>query len=174
MPLSVACVASNVCQLGDCADGLAHTRHASLLPVLLSSSLLMHSGEIFLRLKPYLVVEISPNIVTEYCCQVCVLSMMFCCSDCRQCADMVSDCAIRETRWRNMWFDLTPTLYKQNARFRRGTHASSGNAQFVRCLERIVPFPVRKQTTWMISPCVNLYILMLWSYGINKRCVHQL
>ena len=53
------------------------------------------------------------------------------------------------------------TLYKQNARFRRGRHASSGNAQFVRCLERIVLFPVRKQTTWMISPCVNLYILTI-------------
>ena len=69
----------------------------------------MHSGEIYLRLKPYLVVEISLDIVTEHCCQVCVLSMMFCRSgDCQQCADMVSDCAIRETRQQNMWFDLTP------------------------------------------------------------------
>ena len=54
----------------------------------------MLSGEIYLRLKPYLVVEISSDIVTEHCCQVCVLSMMFCRSDCRLCADMVSDCAI--------------------------------------------------------------------------------
>ena len=54
----------------------------------------MLSGEIYLRLKPYLVVEISSDIVTEHCCQVCVLSMMFCRSDCRLCADMVvSDCA---------------------------------------------------------------------------------
>ena len=53
------------------------------------------------------------------------------------------------------------TLYKQNARFRRETHASRGNAQFVRCLERIVLDPVRKQTTWVISPCVNLYILTI-------------
>ena len=33
--------------------------------VLLSSSLLMLSGEIYLRLKPYLVVKISSDIVTE-------------------------------------------------------------------------------------------------------------
>ena len=111
MPLSVvsvACVASKVCQLGHCADRLAHARHASLQPVLLSSSLSMLSGELYLRLKPCLVVKISPDIVTEHCCQVCVLFMMFCRSDCRQCADMVSDCAIRETRRRTMWFDLTP------------------------------------------------------------------
>ena len=62
--------------------------------VLLSSLLSMLSGEIYLRLKPYLVVKISSDIVTEHCCQVCVLSMMFCRSDCRLCADMVvSDCA---------------------------------------------------------------------------------
>ena len=54
----------------------------------------MLSGEIYLRLKPYLVAEISSDIVTQHCCQVCVLSMMFCRSDCRLCADMVvSDCA---------------------------------------------------------------------------------
>ena len=54
----------------------------------------MLSGEICLRLKPYLVVKISSDIVTKHCCQVCVLSMMFCRSDCRLCADMVvSDCA---------------------------------------------------------------------------------
>ena len=29
-------------------------------------------------MKPYLVVEISSDIVTEYCCHVCVLAMMFC------------------------------------------------------------------------------------------------
>ena len=108
MPLSVACVASKVCQLGDYADRLPHAGQASLQPMLLSSSLSMLSGEVYLRLKPYLVVKISPDIVTEHCCQVCVLSMMFCRSDCRQCADMVSDCAIRETRRRTMWFDSTP------------------------------------------------------------------
>ena len=68
----------------------------------------MLSGEIYLRLKPYLVVKISSDIVTEHCCQVCVLSMMFCRSDCRLCADMVvSDCATIETRC-TAWFD-TPT-----------------------------------------------------------------
>ena len=56
----------------------------------------MLSGYIYLRLKPYLVVKISFYIVTEHCCQVCVLSMMFCCSDCRLCADMVSDWAVRK------------------------------------------------------------------------------
>ena len=90
--------------LVNCVERLAHAQHVSLQPVLLS----MLSGEIYLRLKPYLVVKISPDRVTEHCCQVCVLSMMFCCSDCQQCADMVSDCAIRETRRRTMWFDLTP------------------------------------------------------------------
>ena len=107
-PQGATLVMSKVCQLGDCADRLAHARHASLQPVLLSSSLSMLSGEIYLRLKPYLVVKISHDIVTKHCCQVCVLSMMFCRSDCRQCADMVSDCAIRETHRRTMWFDLTP------------------------------------------------------------------
>ena len=29
-------------------------------------------------MKPYLVVKISSDIVAEHCCQVCVLSMMFC------------------------------------------------------------------------------------------------
>ena len=29
-------------------------------------------------MKPYLVVKVSSDIVTEHCCQVCVLSMMFC------------------------------------------------------------------------------------------------
>ena len=32
MPLSVARFASKVCQLGDCADRLAHARHACLQP----------------------------------------------------------------------------------------------------------------------------------------------
>ena len=57
----------------------------------------MFSGEIYLRLKPDLVVNISSDIVTEHCCQVCVLFVMFCRSDCRLCADMVvSGCAIRK------------------------------------------------------------------------------
>ena len=56
----------------------------------------MLSGEVYLILKPYLVVQISSDIVTEHCCQVCVLSVVFCRSDCR--LDMVSDFAIREPR----------------------------------------------------------------------------
>ena len=53
-------------------------------PVLFS----MFSGEFCLRLKPYLVVKIASNVLTEHCCQVCVLAMMFCRSDCRLCAGM--------------------------------------------------------------------------------------
>ena len=67
--------------LSDCTDRLAHARHGSFRPELLLSML---SGEICLRLKPYLVVKISSDKVTE-----CVLSLMFCRSDCRLCADMV-------------------------------------------------------------------------------------
>ena len=95
-----AYVASKLCQLGDCEDGLAHVRHAifctqRVLVLLLLSLLSMLSGEIYLRLKPYLVVKISSDIVTEHCCQVCVLSMMFC----RSAAvcwhgKCMSDCAI--------------------------------------------------------------------------------
>ena len=48
----------------------------------------MFSGEFCLRLKPYLVVRIASDVLTEHCCQVCVLAMMFCCSDCRLCAGM--------------------------------------------------------------------------------------
>ena len=42
------------------------------------------SSTIYLRLKPHLV-KISSDIVTEYSCQVCILSMMFCRSDRRLC-----------------------------------------------------------------------------------------
>ena len=88
MPLSVARFASKVCQLGDCADRLAHARHACLQPEYSCCSLLMPSGEIYLRLKPYLVVKIASDVLTEHCCQVCVLAMIFCRSDCRLCAGM--------------------------------------------------------------------------------------
>ena len=75
-------------------DACAARESPARIFVLLSSLLSMLSGEIYLRLKLYLVVKISSDIVTEHCCQVCVLSMMFCRSDCRLCADMVvSDCA---------------------------------------------------------------------------------
>ena len=49
---------------------------------------LMPGGEIYLRLKPYSVVKIASDVLTEQCCQVCVLAMMFCRSDCRLCASM--------------------------------------------------------------------------------------
>ena len=75
-------------------DACAARKSPARIFVLLSSSLSMLSGEICLRLKPYLVAEISSDIVTEHCCQVCFLFMMFCRSDCWLCADMVeSDCA---------------------------------------------------------------------------------
>ena len=48
-----------------------------------------------LRLKPYLVVKIASDVLTEHCCQVCVLAMMFCRSDCQLCACVVSDCVPR-------------------------------------------------------------------------------
>ena len=48
-----------------------------------SQSIYVVSGEIYLRLKPYLVVKISFDITTEDCCQVRILSMMFCRSDWR-------------------------------------------------------------------------------------------
>ena len=61
------------------------TRIQPEYPVLFS----MFSGEFCLRLKPYLVVKIASDVLTEHCCQVCVLlAMMFCCSDCRLCAGM--------------------------------------------------------------------------------------
>ena len=55
----------------------------------------------------YLVVKITANIVTEHCCQVCVLSMIICRSDCRLCADMVGNCAIRKLEYHMA--DFTPT-----------------------------------------------------------------
>ena len=53
------------------------------------------SSTIYLWLKPHLV-KISSDIVTEYSCQVCILSMIFCRSDRRLCwlGELVSDCAI--------------------------------------------------------------------------------
>ena len=38
-----------------------------------------------LRSKSYLVFKISSDVMTKHCCQVCVLSMMFCRSDPRLC-----------------------------------------------------------------------------------------
>ena len=60
------------------------TRIQPEYPVLFS----MFSGEFCLRLKPYLVVKIVSDVLTEHCCQVCVLAMMFCRSDSQLCAGM--------------------------------------------------------------------------------------
>ena len=91
-----ACVASIVCQLGDCADRLAHARQDNLQPVLLSGSLSMLSGEIYLRSKLCLVVEISSDIVTEHCCQVCALSWCFAAPTAGCVRKWLGDCAIRK------------------------------------------------------------------------------
>ena len=74
-----------------------------------------HCGAIYLRSKSYLVFKISSDIMTKHCCQVCVLSMMFCRSDSRLCsgadhADMVSDGAIGKT-----WVPRGLTLWQANA-----------------------------------------------------------
>ena len=62
--------------------------------VSLSMPFNQHCGAMYLRSKSYLVFEISSDIMTKHCCQVCVLSMMFCLSDSRLCAHMVSNSAI--------------------------------------------------------------------------------
>ena len=87
-----------------------------------SQLLAMLSGEVYLRLKPYLVVQISSDILTEHCCHVCVLSMVFCRSDCR--LNMVSDCAIRETPRRTMWFDVPglTELRQANVGYKNSSH----------------------------------------------------
>ena len=95
-----------------------------------SQLLAVLSGEVYLRLKPYLVVQISSDIVTEHCCQVCVLSVMFCRSDCW--LDMVSDCAISETppSERTMWFDvpgLTVKLRQANVGYKNILHILFSN-----------------------------------------------
>ena len=79
---------------------------ARALVLLLLSLLSMLSGEIYLRLKLYLVVKTYSDKVTEHCCQACILSMMF--AALPLCADMVSDWAIsRKLIGVPMWFDLT-------------------------------------------------------------------
>ena len=76
-----------------------------VLVLLLSSLLSMLSGEIYMRLKLYLVVKISSDIVTEHCCQVCVLSMMFCRS---ATVCWHGDCTIsRKLLGVPTWFDWT-------------------------------------------------------------------
>ena len=48
----------------------------------------MFSDEFCLRLKPYLVVRIASDVLNEHCCQVCILAMIFCRSDCQLRAGM--------------------------------------------------------------------------------------
>ena len=77
-------VPTSVKSCGPISACATDTRIQPEYPVLFS----MFSGEFCLRLKPYLVVKIASDVLTEYCCQVCVLAMMFCRSDCRLCAGM--------------------------------------------------------------------------------------
>ena len=58
-----------------------------------------YSGAIYLRSKSYKVVRISSDIVNEHCCQVGVLSMMFCRSDYWLCADMHVESTQAPTCW---------------------------------------------------------------------------
>ena len=79
-----ACVASKVCQLGDCEDRLSACATGAILQPEYTCCYYrvcyrcLAVKSIWDRIKPYLVVKISSDIVTEHCCQVCVLSMMFC------------------------------------------------------------------------------------------------
>ena len=79
------------------ANRIAHARQTRLTSWRLAYPILsravswlfsMFIGEFCLRLKPYLVVRIASDVLTEHCCQVCILAMMFCRSDCRLCAGM--------------------------------------------------------------------------------------
>ena len=72
------------------------------------------SSTIYLRLKPHLV-KIFSDLVTEYSCQVCILSMMFFATPTAGYADLVSwvsDCAFRagNSSYHRvvLWFDSTP------------------------------------------------------------------
>ena len=57
----------------------------------------MFSGEFCLRLKPYLVVEIASDVLTEHCCQVCIWLWCFAAPTAGWVlACVVSDCAIRK------------------------------------------------------------------------------
>ena len=62
--------------------------------VSLSMPFNQHCSAIYVWSKLYLVFKISSDIMTKHCCQICVLSMIFCHSDSRLCADKVSDGAI--------------------------------------------------------------------------------
>ena len=79
--------------LGGCADPICAcaTRYpVSNLPPTVFVLLSMLSGAMSQRLTPYSVVKIFSDIVTKHCCQVYLLSMMFCRSNWRMCPEMVS------------------------------------------------------------------------------------
>ena len=71
--------------------------------VSLSMPFNQHSGATYLKSKSYLVVEISSDIVTQLCCQLCILSMVFCRSDPWLRSDIVSDCAIGNLEYHVVW-----------------------------------------------------------------------
>ena len=61
----------------------------------------MLSGDIYLRLKSYLVVKMSSDLVTEHCCQLYILSMMFV-APTAGCVDIAQSIHLSTT------FDFTP------------------------------------------------------------------
>ena len=95
--LVIARTESHMCDMVPCVSNLQPE-----VFVLLS----MFSDAMYLRLNPHLVVKIYSDILREYCCQVCVLSMLFCRSDCWLCTDLfVSDYAIRKLECNVVWFN---------------------------------------------------------------------
>ena len=71
----------------------------------------MLSGAIYLRLEPHLGVEISSDTLTENCCQVSVLPMMFCAPTAGCVLTWLAGKSLRnkEThRSTNTWVDFTP------------------------------------------------------------------
>ena len=82
---------ANFSDCGPISACATDTRIQPEYPVLFS----MFRGEFCLRLKPYLVVKIAPDVLTEHCCQVCVLDMMFCRPGC------VLACAVSQETPRN-------------------------------------------------------------------------
>ena len=75
---------ANFSDCGPISACATDTRIQPEYPVLFS----MLSGEFCLRSKPYFVVKIASNVLTEHCCQVFVRAMLFCRSDCPLCAGM--------------------------------------------------------------------------------------
>ena len=70
------------------ADRLAHARQKRVSCQSILCGFRCLAVKSVLRLKPYLVVKIASDVLTEHCCQICVLAMKICRSDCRLCAGM--------------------------------------------------------------------------------------